>query len=61
MTLAEVSAADKNAVGAVSETFHEEDRIDPPGAHDPDHAHRWRILEPGHTRGVSGSVTAPVA
>ena len=61
MTVADVSAGDEDAVGAILESLEDKIGVDPPGAHHPDDAEMGGILEPAHPGEVGGGIGAPVA
>lgn len=61
MALAQVSAADKNAVCPVNETVYEKQGINATGAHDPNDPDMGRILESGYSGRVRCGIAAPMA
>jgi len=60
MTVADVSAGDQDAVGAILESLEDKIGVDPPGTHDADDAQVRRILESAHPGEVGRGIGAPV-
>ena len=61
MAFAQVSAANKDAVGPVDKTIHEKDRVYSAGAHHPDDPDMGRILKTGYPCRITRRIATPVA
>ena len=61
MTFADVSAADKDTVGALGKRIYHQVGMHHPGAHNPDDPYVGRVLDPRHAGQISARIGAPVA
>ena len=61
MACAEVSAPHPDAVASIDKGFHDQNRVDPTGTHDPHYPHVGWILKPGNARQITAGIRTPVA